>query len=91
MWLSNRPHQEALPLQQEEIVMVKGSKTICKFKFVRDTKGAVLYQEVNGNGAELKTSDPECTVGSLYIRKLALQKHFGSDIPQTVTAELVAS
>jgi hypothetical protein len=44
---------------------------IARFTLKRETKGAVLYKEVNKAGEQLEMSDPKCKVGSLYIRKLA--------------------
>jgi hypothetical protein len=39
------------------------------FVLERETKGAALYKEVDAAGAERQMYDPECVVGSLYVRK----------------------
>lgn len=37
-----------------------------------DTKGAVRYQELADDGRELRQKDPGCLIGTLYVRKSAL-------------------
>ncbi len=45
------------------------SKTV-KFIFERSTKGAHRFQEVEADSHKAITqSDPECVVGTLYLRK----------------------
>ena len=39
------------------------------FVLERETKGAALYKEVDATGQERQMYDPECAVGSLYVRK----------------------
>lgn len=47
-------------------------KTAILFKFERETKGAVRYQEIDKDGKVLTTSDAECLIGTIYLRKLAI-------------------
>lgn len=51
--------------------MAKSSETnsiTVKMKFEKETKGAVRYQEVDGNGDPVEISNG-AVLGSLYIRK----------------------
>lgn len=37
--------------------------------FVRSTKGAHVYEEVDSNGTPIEMRDAQCVIGNLYIRK----------------------
>jgi hypothetical protein len=52
----------------------------------RETKGALLYQEVNASGAAIETTDPTAMVGTLYIRKTFFQKNWPQEIKVTIEA-----
>lgn len=58
-------------------------KKVVHFQFKRETKGAVLFEEVK-DGKPQSTNDPDCVIGSLYIRK----RQLGNAIPATLTAEI---
>ena len=54
------------------------------------TKGAVRYREIDNQGNPLRTNDQGAMLATVYIRKEALNKAFGSgfipnDISVTVT------
>jgi hypothetical protein len=53
---------------------------------VRDTKGAVLYNEIEkGSRRSLPPNDPDAKIGTLYIRKAAFSDtNFPTDITVTV-------
>ena len=53
------------------------NKVVVKFAKVRETKNAVLFDEVRGSDSELK-------VGSFYVKKAT----FGERIPSFVTATI---
>jgi hypothetical protein len=55
-----------------------------KFKFEKETKGAVRYQEVGDNGEPAFSP----SVGSLYVRKSALP---GGKIPQDLHVTIVGA
>lgn len=48
----------------------------CEFKIEKETKGAVRYQEVAKDGAEL--------IGTLYVRKSGLLMHDLGETPATL-------
>ena len=52
------------------------AKLICKMRLAKETKGALMYQEVDEKG-----EDTILNVGTQYIRKSAL----GSSKPETLT------
>ena len=43
------------------------------FRLDHSTPGAQIYVETDAKGGVLKTNNPECFIGSLYLRKTALQ------------------
>ncbi len=47
-----------------------------QFKFDRETKGAVRYQEQSDDGSEL--------IGQLYVRKSGLKIHDLGSVPQEI-------
>ena len=54
------------------------------FKFERETKGAVVFQETNADGDVIDAA-AGATVGTLYIRKSKLP----NGIPQTLAVTIV--
>lgn len=67
--------------------MTGKDKTVVLFKLEKTTPGAVRYQEIDSGGAPLKTSDPGCHIGSLYVRKSAL----GGTVPEKLKVEISAA
>jgi hypothetical protein len=63
---------------------MKMPKTTVKFKLEKTTPGAVRYQEVDDSGNKLTTRSAKCVIGSLYIRKLALE----GNVPQEMTVDI---
>lgn len=57
-------------------------KIIVGFQRKNETKGAVRFEEVGGKGDVLDFKD--CQIGTLYIRKSALQMPFPDFITVTV-------
>lgn len=57
--------------------------TIVQFALLNETKGAVRYQEVNAEGVPLKGDTDGAVIGSLYLRKAALNK-IGKGVPKTL-------
>lgn len=53
----------------------------------RETKGAVLYKEVGANGRIIENMY-DCKIGSLYIRKTALN---GETIPNEIEVTVKAT
>lgn len=51
------------------------------FKMEKETKGAVRFQEVDGNGEVLDYAD--AVIGTLYMRKSALQGAVPSEVKAT--------
>jgi hypothetical protein len=56
------------------------------FTLTRDTKGALVYAEVDADGNVLDLKDPATVVGSLYVRKNAAVAK-GAPQRLTVTVE----
>jgi hypothetical protein len=54
-----------------------------KFKFERETKGAVRFQEVGADGAVLDQAAAK--IGTLYIRKSALA---GGELPKALLVKI---
>ncbi len=53
---------------------------------VKQTPGAIRYQEVDSSSRKpITQSDPDCIVGTLYIRKTAFQ---GESIPTDITVTI---
>ncbi len=67
--------------------MTGKDKTVVLFVKERETKGAVRYQEVDGDGAPLTTADAGCHIGTLYVRKSAL----GGKVPEKLKLEISAA
>ena len=61
--------------------------TIVKFELLTETKGAVRYQEVDKDGVALKSDTDGAVVGSLYLRKAALNK-IGKGVPKTIRVHM---
>jgi hypothetical protein len=55
-----------------------------KFKFEKETKGALRYQEVDEKGEPIE--QVWAKVGSLYLRKTAFER--GAAYPQTLRVEI---
>ena len=51
-----------------------------RFKFERETKGAVRYHEVDANGKEFKGDEDGALIGALYLRKAKL----GGTVPAQI-------
>lgn len=63
-----------------------------EFVLVKITTGAVRYAEIDDAGNILDMNDPECKIGTLYIRKLGfeLQAIEDDDIPKRLTVTVTA-
>ena len=61
------------------------TKLSLKFKFEKETKGAVRFQEVEGENNEPAFAPK---VGSLYVRKSALE---AGKIPQYLVVEITGA
>jgi hypothetical protein len=59
-----------------------------RFAWRKETPGAHCFQEVNSKGEVLKSADPDCVVGSLYIRKAALRLAGIEGVPQQLTVSI---
>ena len=64
-----------------------GENIFCRtvhFRFERETPGAVLYQETDANGHDLKADTEGTVIRTLYVRKRqlngAIPKHIRADI-----------
>lgn len=71
-----------MDIQRDETTSSK-HMTIVHFAMLRETKGAVLYQEVNAEGVPLKGDTDGAVIGSLYLRKAALNK-IGKGVPKAI-------
>lgn len=56
----------------------------CAMKFERETKGALLYKEVNESDNSPRETDYD--IGSLYIRKTST---IGKERPALITVEVL--
>lgn len=56
------------------------TKTVVLF-LQKTTKGAAMYQQVDGKGQPMEMKDNDAVFPTVYMRKLAL----GEQIPNTVT------
>lgn len=59
---------------------------IIRMRLDRETKGALLYQEIDFNGKDLKGDLDGAVLRTIYIRKLALN---GSPPPKLIAITLV--
>lgn len=57
-------------------------KIVAKFQRKNETKGAVRFEELDNKGSVIDFTD--CQIGTLYIRKSALQMPFPDFITVTV-------
>lgn len=57
-----------------------------KFRFERDTKGALFYREIDSQGRPFPSPNSAgCVIGALYIRKTAIN---GSSQPKSITVTI---
>jgi len=63
-------------------------KHVLTFKLERETKGALRYQEVEQNGRPVAVDSPadDRIIGTLYIRKAALNGQFPPNLTVTLEA-----
>lgn len=66
--------------------MGKDQKITVGFKFEKETKGAIRYQEIDGEGNPVTTTDG-AKIGTLYLRKTALS----NEVPQKLKVEISAA
>jgi hypothetical protein len=57
---------------------------VVTMRLEKETKGAVKYQEIDDSGAPVTTSNERCAIGTLYVRKTALN----GEIPQQIKVSL---
>lgn len=57
-----------------------------KMKLLAETKGALRYVELDPDGSPRTTSEAECIIGTLYLRKLMM----GTDKPDEITVTVEA-
>lgn len=60
------------------------AKIVVKMVLSRETKGAVLFQEVDALGVPVTDDAKGCVLRNLYMRKSALK----GEVPQAITVEL---
>jgi hypothetical protein len=60
---------------------------VVRFKFEKETKGALRYQEVDARGMVVELAWAK--VGSLYLRKSAFER--GAAYPQNLTVKIETS
>lgn len=58
-----------------------------RLRLVREIKGAALYQEIDANGADVTTSNPDAMIGTLRVRK----KFFDSSVPMLIDVTIVSA
>ncbi len=65
--------------------MTNGSTTTVMFSFEKETPGSVRYQESDADGNAIKIADG-ATVGTLYVRKTALNGSVPKMLEVTIKA-----
>lgn len=56
-----------------------------KMKLEKETKGALRYQEIDHNDQPVTTNDSACLMGTLYLRKKAME---GINTPRFIQVEV---
>lgn len=61
--------------------------TIVRFAWQTSTKGTERYQEINENGQPIKGDDQGIVIGTLYVRKAALDR-IGKGVPKRLSLHI---